>query len=107
MPDFEYDTAEVENGQMVMAMLRYKWNPSTRGTRSNLLFSTLFQELFTKLGSRIRVLGLSYHFAQILAKTVMTTDERNVPRFCSTKILAIREVPYVTVMQRMAQGMSR
>lgn len=59
MPDFEFDVgapdeADEINGQMVMSMLRFKWNPSTRGTRSNLLFSSLFQELFAKLCKRIK-----------------------------------------------------
>ena len=61
MPDFDFAMggsanepgAQQINGQMVMAMLRFKWNPAIRGTRSNLLFSSLFQELFTKLGNRI------------------------------------------------------
>lgn len=59
MPDFDYamgggTEAEEVTGQMVMAMLRYKWNPTIRGTRSNLLFSSLFQELFSKLCKRIQ-----------------------------------------------------
>ena len=61
MPDFDVryglnsSSSSSRNGQMVMAMLRYKWNPAnTRGTRTNLLFSTLFQELFAKLCRKIQ-----------------------------------------------------
>lgn len=54
MPGTSISNNTDRSGQMVMAMLRYKWNPSTRGTRSNLLFSSLFQELFSRLCHRIK-----------------------------------------------------
>jgi len=59
MPDFGYGVSDVQSkdvsGQMVLAMLRYKWNAAgTRGTRNNLIFSSLFQQLFSKLCTRIQ-----------------------------------------------------
>jgi hypothetical protein len=59
MPTFHNANGSAErghemSGQMVMAMLRFNWDPTTRGTRSNLLFSGLFQELFSNLCNKIR-----------------------------------------------------
>lgn len=58
MPDFGTgaggSNSEFAGGPMVVAMLRYTWQASTRGTRSNLLFSTLFQELYSRLCEKVK-----------------------------------------------------
>jgi hypothetical protein len=45
---------EVSNEHLVMSMLRVKWNASSRATRSNHYFSSLFQELFAKICADIQ-----------------------------------------------------
>ena len=46
-------SGEISNEELVVSMLRVKWNPSSRATRSNYYFSTLFTSLIAKICSGI------------------------------------------------------
>jgi len=89
MPDFGKGSggaiSETTSGPMVIAMLRYTWKPNTRGTRSNLLFSTLFQELFSQLCERIKEFAPAV-VCQVRTQVNLTPDDQ-VELICTGKLV--------------------
>lgn len=93
MPDFGTGAggsmSEFSSGPMIVAMLRYTWKATTRGTRSNLLFSTLFQELYARLCEKLKDFAPAV-ICQMRTQVNLTPDDQ-VELICIGKVVLERK----------------